>query len=244
MLHNKIKIDFVPGSHGNFLERVITKFLLRDSEFDNYDWFTENGSSHGAWHSDFANRLVQAWHWSDKKVLYAPNDTVIRISVKRPYYGIVLINHLYRTVDSHLTIGNLDRDTATQLSHCEQGQLILNSLITDYGDKAEYSVDELSGLFEHKLFNHRHCWQDCNNVVYTFEFASFFNLDDFCAELDRIACLLQVRFMPDSKFYTLYSNFLDSNQGWHSWCRIQENQPDLDWFEQLWKSLLESSQLD
>jgi len=198
----------------------------------------------GAWHSDFANRPVQAWHRSDKKVLYALNDTVIRISVKRPYFGIVLINHLSRTADSQVTLGNLDRDTATQLSQCEQGRQILHSLATDHSEKAEYSINELSGLFKHKLINHRYCWQYCDNPVYDFEFASFFNLDDFCAELDRIACLLQIRFIPDSEFYKLYKHFLDSNQGWHSWCRIQENRPDLDWFEQLWKSLLESGQLD
>lgn len=241
---NTVKIDFVAGSHGNFLERILTTFMFKDPAFNSYNWFTENGSSHGAWHSDFANRPVQAWHWSDKKIAYKPNDRVIRICVKRIHSGIALINHLLRTNDSNVTIGKLDSNTAARLSQCEQGNQILHSLITDHGNKPEYTVEELSGLFRHKLINFHHHWQYCDNNLYNFDFGSFFIYDKFCTELESIAKMLEIDYTHDKNLLDIHSIFLNRNPGWNSWCRIQENQPDLDWFELLWKHLLESGQLD
>jgi len=239
----KIKIDFVAGSHGNFLERIISRFVLNDPVYADDNWFTNNGNSHGTWHSDFNNRPVQAWHWSGKKLSYNPGEQVIRIVVPSKLYPLVLINHYARTNGNNINLGELAQDTESQLLACEQGRQLLASLQADIGNKSVYTVQELESLFIHKITQFSHDWQPCNNSCYDFAFENFFCYDTFIAELNSVACFLSKTFEPTDSLEQIYTEFLEKNQGYRSWVRVQENS-NLDWFEQLWKQLLESGQLN
>ena len=73
-----IKIDFVAGTHGNFLEYVANVYIMQTLP-SNTSIFTDVGASHRADAAYIHNKIIKSGHFSCDNLPFDDTDKVIRI---------------------------------------------------------------------------------------------------------------------------------------------------------------------
>jgi len=125
-----ISIDFVPGTHGHFLELMCNKYITgQDIDFDP---FNSLGASHTKFNNEQynKNKLFKAEHYSiDNKEL---SRKVIRIVFDFDDLLPLTAGTFLRAGDSNIELNELEDDTYNKLFNSKYFSYIIDSLNTAY----------------------------------------------------------------------------------------------------------------
>ena len=202
----KVALDFAPGLHGHFLELVVNKYIY-GVPFHSDKIFQSSGAVHtinvDQEYQD--QKLVYRGHFSSFKHAYhEKTQKVIFIDHDPELDFVLLTNIFYRCHPGSVNVDdfNVDEIIATQK----------NFLITGNTD-LDFRNNWFAKLNE-RLFEDASTRPDTQLPVYNFDYKSFFDLGDFCIELQKTAHFLQETFKFDHTLAKLWQEFMDLNQGW------------------------------
>lgn len=194
-----IKIDFVAGAHGNFLEYVANVYIMQTLP-SNVTIFTEAGASHCADNVYSRNKIIKCGHFSYENLTFDDTDSIIQIVVENNDINqfIVATNMIYRAGDlgfdnQMMGIPQFTRD---------------NSVL--------YRNDWYSKFNEYSKYGQVHDFIFPIIINECFDFNAFFCFTKFCKELNKLAFFLNQAFFPNDSLYVLWHEFITNNQGWQS----------------------------
>lgn len=213
-----IPIDFLAGSHGNFLETVSNKYF---GFVTNEDTFTAGGTSHNKSSQYLTQRVFWARHWFENYKPELDNFEKI-VSIRFSQEDLLLLSSvsLLRAGDIGIDNDSLEIDTRNKLNN-DFYKKVLTLIDQSYPflDKSQPSIDRYV-LREFFKFGFR----DPNNngywikqqqmqypatakVLYV-EFSSFYNISQFEKTIHQLENFIghQFDFSPD--FYQDYHRFL------------------------------------
>jgi hypothetical protein len=219
---NKIPIDFIPGSHGNYLETVCNaEFGITKKESN----FNKLGSSHKKSLEYQKTKLFDARHWYEfypQELLLYP--IVISIQFEKEDLLMLSSISLLRAADINIDNNYLEINTVAKLSNP-----YYNDVLADI--KQAYPFVDLSTnhiprnvLREYFKFGFRDpevngYWRkqqkmvyQANQTVIPFRFASFYNINQFANEIKTVADHLNFNFNFTDEFYQTHEKFLSLNQ--------------------------------
>ena len=219
MLHNKIPIDFVAGSHGHFLENVLNKYFNIADVAGGA--FTSIGTSHYVTDSYVNNRLFYAEHWSEKFMSELNNVSQL-ISIRFEQEDLLLLSSvsLLRAADLALDNNNLEVDTVAKLNNrFYQDTLALIHHSYPFLQKTDNNIPRYV-LREFYKFGFRDpgingYWIKQKNLryknsckVFYFNFKDFYNIDLFVERINKLELFLGRTFDFSSEFYKQYQQFI------------------------------------
>lgn len=218
---NKIPIDFVAGSHGNYLETVCnTGFGITKKESN----FTKSGGSHNKSAEYQKNKLFDARHWYElysQELLTYP--VVVSIQFKQEDLLLLSSISFLRAGEANIDNNYLETNTVTKLSNPYYSD-VLDSIKQAY-PLVDFSKDHIprNVLREYFKFGFRDpdtngYWRKQQQMVYqpghtvvNFGFASFYNVDQFVSDLKSMALALKFNFDFTDEFYQTHEKFLSMN---------------------------------
>jgi hypothetical protein len=221
MHHAKISIDFVGGTHGNFLEYILNRLVLGDKiHLDNL--FTELGTSHNKTWEYYQKRIVEAHHYTVRHLDTLDNIISIRYN-EDDLLGLMSCS-LYRSGDFKINDNFLHVDTYNKLS----------------GDYT-FLIEEINQSYDVKLSANN---PDCPRYILR-EFFKFAFKDPSISGFMRIQN--NISYPPHKKvFYFPLTSFYDINKLKESLCEIKDffNLPEFVEFnlESLHRPFLEKMQ--
>lgn len=130
----KIGIDFVPGSHGNYLEFVLNKLLLGDAIQSTP--FNQAGASHMKTSDYYKKRVVECAHWYSKGPV--PSQFVISIQFKVDDLLPLVSISLDRAGDVGIKDNELHKDTFNKLN-IKNYNSTLHEILKNYNQISEYN---------------------------------------------------------------------------------------------------------
>lgn len=216
-----IPIDFVAGSHGNYLEVVCNQEFGITKKENN---FTPLGTSHCKSEEYNKSKLFIAKHWSERyssdlkhypvvvAIQFAPEDLLLLSSVS-----------MLRAGDSNIDNNQLEYDTVSKLSNSYY-QDVVNDIKKSYpfldlsfGDIPRHVLREYF-KFGFKTPNVNGYWLKQQQMIYgadqkvvKFKFSSFYNIELFTNELLYLSKELGFDFVPTAEFYQKHDQFLKFN---------------------------------
>lgn len=214
-----IPIDFLAGSHGNFLETVLNKYF---GFVEQEDTFTTTGTSHSKSDTYLNQRVFWARHWFEnyQKELSTFNKIV---SVRFSKDDLLLLSSvsLLRAGDMNINNDDLEVDTRIKLSNRFYKQL-LNQIDQSYPflDQSVASIDRYV-LREFFKFGFRDpesngYWIRQKNMIYPtstqvlyVDFSSFYNISAFEKAIHQLEQFIDRKFDFSANFYHDYSRFLN-----------------------------------
>ena len=208
-----IKIDFRPGTHGNFLEYVSNIWIMQ-TDPGHSTLFTHTGASHNADNSYRTNRLIKSGHFTTAQgrasgLVIGDSDTVIQIGLDdledNELFLIALTNLVYRAGDIGYE-GSLEFIPEQVRSH---RALLRNDWYSKFNENSRYL--ETFSAFD-----------PIPNPVFNFPLKSFYSYGNFCTKLNELAFFLDQTFFPDERLYKLYQEFMTKNHGWHSYKKCSQ----------------------
>jgi hypothetical protein len=210
-----IAIDFAPGLHGHFLEYVVNRYLLKvDANIENIFQFS------GATHNIHANeqyvcaRVAKCRHFSSFNYLY-PTDTdkIIFIQHNPKLDFVLLTNIFYRC--------HPDTVTGKDVNIKEIQQLHIDAMFNQKFTQAELRNNWFTKLSE-RHFNQTELKHNSLLPCYMFDYTTFFRLDQFIIELQKLSNFLSVTLTFDKSLIELYNTFIKLNQGWNQYQQCQQ----------------------
>ena len=215
-----IPIDFVAGAHGNFLEATLNIFSGATPNVS--ETFTPLGTSHvnktGAYQVD---RLFYARHWFEHQEELNKFKKVISIRFSRDDLLTLSSVSLLRAADQNIDNDNLECNTVSKLNNYYY-QSMLEEIYCAYPflDKENDSIPRyvLREFFKFGFKNpdiNGH-WRKQQLMMYApgtevlyFNFKSFYNVDDYVANLRLVEDFAKIKLDFSSKFYHHHSKFLN-----------------------------------
>lgn len=221
------KIDFFGGLHGNYLELVINHAIDQNPYDITRPQFNENGACHCKNTDLDYSPITVAKHYSFFNIPFDDSDLVIRIVPAPEDMLIAVTNSFLRAGDQKFDIDNLDTDTFKKISLLPKASDFLQMLWLTYGKKEHYPRSVLRKFFYSMFDSPDHGINTMTNWQLTlhshdFEFRSFFNLDCFFENLQKISKFVDHEFFPSKELVDLHLEFLSRNQGYksHQKCEI------------------------
>jgi hypothetical protein len=213
-----IPIDFVAGSHGNFLETILNKYF---GFVDNENTFTATGTSHNKSNSYLQQRVFWARHWFE---IYRHELTTFKkiISVRFSQDDLLLLSSvsLLRAGDMNIDNDNLEIDTRSKLNN-EFYRETLNLIYQSYPflDIKSPSIERYI-LREFFKFGFRD--PDCNGYwikqqqmtyhvesqVFYVDFVNFYKIDKLENTIRQLEIFIGKTFDFSQEFYQEYERFL------------------------------------
>lgn len=203
----RVALDFAPGSHGHFLELVLNKYIYGVT-FPNTELF----QSSGAVHPINLDREYQAIKVVDRGHFTSFNDP-IRSTVEK----IVFINHC-QDLDFVLLTNIHHRCHPASTNVLDFNVEIINKLHLQHlakGTNLDLRKNWYAKLDERLFLTHSLARPQSKLPVYDFDYKSFFDLNNFCVELQKTAHFLEETFKFDVSLAKLWHEFMDRNQGWN-----------------------------
>jgi len=226
-----ISIDFVPGSHGHFLEYVCNKYIMGQSI--DFNPFNSIGASHAKFDNENynKNKHFRALHYSIENI--DRSDSVLRITVDHDDLLMLTAVTFLRAGDSNINLNDLQHNTYNILSNSKYFSWLVDSLNKSYPN-LKMSADNPNCprhiLREFFKFGFTHPEQnglilEYNKLSYPsdikcfdFSYKSFYNKQLFYKNLDKIAdwvgrtCSLDIN---DTIWDTFYSKQIFRNYKSH-----------------------------
>lgn len=219
MLSNKIPIDFVPGSHGHFLEVVLNTYFnitnLKERQF------TSIGTSHVTTNDYINNRIFHADHWNERKK--STLDTFLHIiSIKYSQEDLLLLSSvsLLRAADQGIDNDTLEINTVGKLNNAfykNTLELIYQSypfLDRTNNDIPRYVLREFY-KFGFKDPEVNGYWLEQKKLQYTkqakvfyFNFSDFYDINLFVSRLKELELFLNKEFDFSAEFYQQHQKFI------------------------------------
>ena len=195
-----IKIDFVAGTHGHFLEYVANVYIMQTLP-SNTSIFTDAGASHRADAAYFHNKIIQCGHFSYENLPFDDTDSVIQIVVENNDINqfIVTTNLIYRCAD----IGFDNHMMQIPQSTRDNSVLYRNDWYSKFNEYSKYGLSHQMNA-------------NIPNECFEFDFNAFYCFTKFCKELNKLAFFLNQAFFPNDSLYVLWHEFITNNQGWKS----------------------------
>jgi hypothetical protein len=237
MRFHQIEIDYYPGSHGLFLDYLISRFLLNSPSAKTFNPLTSVGSSHNALQNhDYQLRKITIPHhksaaefvdekykhfYTTENIKKYSKPCLVRIDVDTEY--LMFYNRWALVNDHNIDLAAIEIDTVNKLKNIDES--IALNFIKHKGDKQTYSVHDLAEYFFWTMdtmpyypFNR---WADTEYESIHVKMDNFFQFDTLVKELRKISMFI------DSKFYTdgleqLWQEFISKNKAYHSWCNVRE----------------------
>jgi len=220
MKYPTVFVDFIGGSHGNFLEYCINRFIFNnDTQGELLSMFTESGASHAHSEKYDNSKEVVSCHLSqdifeyntkppytvsipagsdDKKELN-PNTKIIQIGL--PYNKR---EQIISTCNLLLRAGNVEKyyynDKISGLSTNDARNILKGSMH--------------SSTNAFKLFKHTN--------QYNFQLQSFYEIDLFIQELNNVSVFLGRYFDASIDLFVLWKEFITLNSGYQIYNKIKE----------------------
>jgi hypothetical protein len=215
-----IPIDFVAGSHGNFLETVLNKYfgIAADDAV-----FTAIGTSHHKTNQYNQNKLFSAKHWFQ---LYPTTylqqfDKVISIRFTQDDLLLLSSVSLLRAGDFNISNDCLEVDTRIKLNN-QYYRHVLDQIdrVYPFLNKDEPCIPR-NVLREFFKFGFRDpeingYWQQQKQMVYPdnidvlyVDFDSFYNIDKFVNQIKQIENFVGMTFDFSNDFYSHHRKFLN-----------------------------------
>jgi len=213
-----IPIDFVPGSHGNFLETILNKYF---NLVEIADTFTDIGTSHRKSKHYQQNKLFSADHWYRRPIEQLNQfDKIISISFDKDDLLLLSSVSLLRSSDLNIDNTHLEFDTRNKLNNRSYDYMI-DQIDNAYPflDRNESSIPrnvlreffkfgfrtpEVNGLWsEHKRMRYH---QDTK--VFVFKFKLFYDIDQLVAQIKDLEQFLNMTFDFSNDFYNNHQKFL------------------------------------
>jgi hypothetical protein len=214
----QIPIDFVAGSHGNYLETVCNHGFGYTGPEDN---FTDAGTSHQKSSEYNANKVFIANHWFELYPETLQNfDTIISITFSQDDLLLLSSISLLRAGDFDIENDSLEHNTVAKLSrpeYCETLKLLYNSY--PFLDQRNPDIPR-TVLREFYKFGFKNpavsgYWlkrtqmkYPRNSQTFEFKFESFYNTNKFVESLQNVSRFLDKNFVFDDAFYTRHEKFL------------------------------------
>lgn len=210
-----IYIDFPGGAHGHFLEFILLKHVMRLPEYENFTPFTKLGTSHKK--LNIINKPVQALHITQHNIKLKPkeNDLVIKI----PVYSDMYIDFLYygnlltRVADGNVDLTHLEKNTIEKLSH-NKYTIFRQTILNEFGIRKDYSRAQLRNILYSQIRQRGRSFVtftrlNCKET--NFDFAVFYNWDDFLTEINRITKITGNYNVDAGRLLEDYNLFLKNN---------------------------------
>jgi hypothetical protein len=203
MIDKKIVIDFAGAMHGNFAEYVINSWIAQRTRVP--EIFTELGTCHlpRLNLTYCSNRMVECAHYSENNLLINDPEKVIRITLAEDncFFWVYQINSMFRPGDIGIekSIFSIRDSQPVDIRRTVYSKLI----------DSENSYNPLATIK----------WRWNHLPVFNFPMESFYNQITFYEKLTECANFLKLRFIPDEELSTIHKQFMDLNQGWHTYTK-------------------------
>lgn len=195
---NQVSIDFVAGSHGQFLEFVCNKFIANLQDTD-YNPFNSLGASHSRSPGYHKEKIFLATHYSNYRLTVFP--TVIRIRFGTDDLLNLNSVSLLRAADVGIDNDLLDKNTYYKLNNKFYINLLDNicaaypavKLSESNPDCPRYVLREFFKFGFKDPENHglmqlqRQMTYDLSHKVFDFDFKNFYNTDMFVESINALA---------------------------------------------------------
>ena len=202
----QVALDFAPGLHGHFLELVLNKYIYGIPFNGTHVFQPSTGAVHAINVNDEyqKSKVVLRNHYSYFKNPYPKETKKIVFINNIPALDFILLTNIYHRCHP-------DSIMATDFNVEEIKKL--HEQQTGCDSNLELRNNWFSKLNENhcKVFSVK---QNTLVPVYSFDYASFFNLNNFCIELQKTARFLEKTFKFDTSLSDLWHDFMQRNQGW------------------------------
>lgn len=217
---NKIPIDFVAGTHGNFLEVILNKGFGFTPDFTNP--FTPLGTSHNKSKSYHQNKVFEADHWSERRNLIGV-EKIISITFSQQDLLLVASVSLARAGDMALHNNDLEINTVEKLNN-DYYKDTLQNLLQSYPD-VDISCGNIPRNILREFYkfgfkdpNINGYWLKLQQLKYQSDqqicyvnFQDFYDESKFVQMLKRIELFVGLPFVLDSTTVDLHTQFLLKN---------------------------------
>lgn len=202
----QVALDFAPGLHGHFLELVLNKYIY-GVEFSGEDPFQSSGAVHA---------INVDEHYQQTKVVDRGHFSSFNYSFRDTVNKIVFINH-YQELDVVLLTNIHHRCHPDSISATDFNAEFIRQMHEKnlaQGSDLDLRSDWFSKLNERSFLEHALIRPSSVLPVYDFDYKSFFDLNNFCVELQKTAHFLEETFKFDTSLADLWHDFMQRNQGW------------------------------
>jgi hypothetical protein len=214
-----IPIDFVGGSHGNFLEVTLNKYF---NIVEIVDAFTEIGTSHRKSKDYQQNKLFSANHWYRYPKYIQQFDKIISIRFDTDDLLLLSLVSLLRSSDCNINDNDLEIDTRIKLygqysylidqidktyPFLNRNELSIPRNILREFFKFGFRSPEIHGLWAEQKKMQYHP----QSKVFVFDYKSFYNIDDFIFKIKNLEKFLDIEFDFSSDLYHYHQKFLNFN---------------------------------
>ena len=214
-----IKIDYVPGAHGRFLQALLLSGCFPDEIDLDTPWFNELGACHNhVQQANYGGRIGCA-HFShyvatgeDCSGFFRPTDKVIQIMVPFNHRLTVLINHLLKTGDTTVDLDNLEQNTLKKIKKYPKYQDLRYFLIDRAGKKTHYSRSDLRIYFDIYLRKFVNPFLH-TGPTFNLDLSIFFNYPLLIRTLDNIAKWIGLAWRYDERYDDIWQHFMHLNRG-------------------------------
>jgi hypothetical protein len=216
----RIDIDFIPGSHGNYLEFVLTKLMLPDKIPDHP--FNHLGASHN---KNYIKEVFFAGHYSTRNKAMA--DNIISIRFEAADLLPLTSMSLLRARNCNISDDDLHTNTYNKLlnpSYKDTLKNILNSykchlatIDENNPDVPRFILREFFKLGFKNTSIHGFLQElekmnyPANKNVYYFPYSSFLSMDKFLTEISRVGKFFNLDYQPYD-LRPLHEKFLSNYQ--------------------------------
>lgn len=213
------KIDFFGGLHGNYLELIVNVCIDQNYYDLSKPLFTETGACHLKDNDPLYRPITKASHWSHFKNSFGPDDYVVQIVPTQQDMLIAVTNSFMRSGNQQVDLNNFEKDTIAKLKAMPKAHRTIDTVIADYGVRKDYPRSGMRNYFFSMFMDSCHGldmyseFDPTTPHTHQFPFRSFFNLADFCLELNKIAYFFNLEFNPTTELAKVHSDFLRVNQG-------------------------------
>lgn len=220
----KIPIDFVAGTHGNFLEVILNRGFGFSE--DSHDPFTELGTSHNKTNHYHSNKIFHADHWSERTSgALVSADKIVSIRFDQEDLLMVTSVSLARAGDLAIHNNDLEIDTYNKLNN-DYYRATLDEILKAYPSvnaTPESPSIPRNILREYYKFGFKNpdingYWKKLQQLVYLpdqqvfyVEFKNFYNANAFFQTLRDLEQFVGKSFNFDRPLEDLYEKFLSMN---------------------------------
>jgi len=216
-----VSIDFVAGSHGNFLEYVCNKFIAKVPITDGP--FTDLGTSHNKNQSYYDHAVFRAMHYSEFQL--PTKDDVIRITFGQDDLLILSSVSLFRAGDTGIDNNMLEHNTYHKLNNKLYRNLIdtINSAYPEYAisslipDCPRFILREFFkfGFRDPGVHGFLQKMEQITNSsaknVFDFPFSTFYNSEMFLNKINALAKWFGELNIDNLSIQQLHADFLSKN---------------------------------
>ena len=206
MIDSGLLLDYYSGSHGNFLEYLVNRFIFKVPRVENI--FTKLGTcdilrqipEYG--HA----RMLQSEHYSE---FGHPTPDVIKKVVR-------------------IVVAGYQEKICYQINvDCRAGDIPAEKKALAMPDELKKSSSQLRQTYYAKLKfeENGYCfpgsWLDLGHDVYNFPMGDLYNFQKLLIQLNKLSNFLECTFNPGPELAKVWQQFIDRNHGLQAWQKVE-----------------------